>query len=162
MLPVQAVLWHFGTLAMNYILFFPFGPYTQWFIRWVWWFVHFITGEPHFSVHQYSQCEKVGNIFAQNYGYMANRSDAPKIDSDDTCDDDTPGILAAGCKSDGQKPIGQNWQWAFLNFLNFTTVKKTIPKLRKWLWSIKWVNIQCHSFNWKRPKKGLVGLFRPK
>ena len=22
--------------------------------------------------------------------------------------------------------------------------------------------IRCHSFNWKRPKKGLVGLFRPK
>ena len=52
---------------------------SQWFISKVWWFVHFITGEPRFSVHQYSRCEKVANIFAQNYSYMANGSDAPKI-----------------------------------------------------------------------------------
>ena len=42
--------------------------------------MHFITGEPRFSVHQYSRCEKVANIFAQNYSYMANGSDAPKIE----------------------------------------------------------------------------------
>ena len=53
---------------------------AQWFISKVWWFVHFITGEPRFSVHQYSRCEKVGNIFAQNYSFIANGSDAPKIE----------------------------------------------------------------------------------
>ena len=42
--------------------------------------MHFITGEPRFSVHQYSRCEKVGNIFAQNYRFIANRSDEPKIE----------------------------------------------------------------------------------
>ena len=53
---------------------------AQWFISEVWWFVHFITGEPRFGVHQYSRCENVANIFAQNYSYEANGSDAPKIE----------------------------------------------------------------------------------
>ena len=31
-------------------------------------------------MHQYSQGEKVGNFFAQNYSFMTNGSDAPKIE----------------------------------------------------------------------------------
>ena len=37
--------------------------------------MHFITEEPRFKVHQYSRCEKVANILAQNHSY-----DAPKIE----------------------------------------------------------------------------------
>ena len=29
-----------------------YGCMSQWFIRWVWWFLNFITGEPRFSLYQ--------------------------------------------------------------------------------------------------------------
>ena len=31
-------------------------------------------------LHEHCGCEKVGNIFAQNYSFIANGSDAPKIE----------------------------------------------------------------------------------
>ena len=52
---------------------------AQSFIRWVGSYTQFVTAEPHFSVHQYMRCWKVGNIFSESCSYMANRSDAPKI-----------------------------------------------------------------------------------
>ena len=57
--------------------------YTQNWVElnaWVWVYKP-IPPKTGFSMHEYMQCWKVGNIFSENFSFIGNRSDAPKFRS---------------------------------------------------------------------------------